>query len=82
MRDTLHDETDALELIQQEWKTKLEEIKSSVLKIAKKSESFEGVMEEINILAADALADLTTKAIKSGVQFGAKRASFQNDNEA
>lgn len=77
MRDVLHDETDELELIQAEWHEKLEDIKSKILKIAKKSESFEDVMEEINILAADSLATLTTKAVETGVKFGKIRGEFK-----
>jgi galactose-1-phosphate uridylyltransferase len=77
MRDILHDELDALEKIQEDWHKQLDQIKKSVLQIAKKSKSFDDTLEEINILAADALADLTTRAISVGVSFGSARGKMK-----
>jgi len=73
MRDLLHDEKDAVQDIQERWWGVIEEIKKRLAGIANESIDFREMLTTANVLAADALAELTTEAAKRGFAFGMMR---------
>lgn len=74
MRDLLHDETDALEAIQEEWRATVEDLKRDIRKIGPQTTDMRELLEEVLIRAANSLTEHTTKAVQSGLRFGELRA--------
>jgi len=78
MRDILHDEKDALQIIREKWGVALEDVRRDMVTIIRNAEDPRDVFVEANVLAADALAEMTTEAAKIGLEYGEKKAKKKN----
>lgn len=78
MRNLLHDEKDSLEDVQERWRGEMEKIRSAILDVASEAQDFREVFTAVNVLAAEALADLTTEAAQVGISFGQRKAKTRD----
>ncbi len=73
MRDLLHDQKDALQVIREKWQHNVEAVRQEMVAIIRDAEDPRDVFVEANVLAADALASVTTEAAMSGYEFGKRK---------
>lgn len=77
MRDVLHDQKDALQDILERWEHAVDKIEKEMASIIRNAADARDLFVEANALAADALADMTTEAAQSGVEFGKRKVELK-----
>jgi prophage DNA circulation protein len=72
----LHDQQDAVEAIQEQWRDAVRDVREGVAVIAGAALDWRQVFAEINVLAAGPLSEATTEATRVGAEFGARKAQL------
>ena len=67
MDNLLHDEIDTIEEMRDEAETVVDKVRSRLVEIAAGAESFEEVLQQVNVLVGAELADITTRAVGSAM---------------
>ena len=73
MRDLLHDEKDALQVVRERWQQNMEAVRKEMIRISQTAEDPRDIFVEANVLAADALASVTTEAAQLGYEYGKRK---------
>jgi len=69
----LHDEIDYIEELRDEAEAVVDRVRERLVEIAANASSFEEVLQEANVLVANELAEITTRAVQSGFEFAEKK---------